>query len=97
MQQQGMPPEAQSGPDTAGATSCKDRGPPVLESTVTQDRTGGQVGNHKNMESGASQPQDMGASPGQDSNNGCNVQGAFPPSLGERQSTSGPVKTRGRR
>src|SRR5207247_4061470 len=96
-QHQGMAHQRQGRPHSSGSNSGQEMRPAASESTIPKDRSSGPVGNHKIVESGASQPQDMGVSLRQDSNDGCNVQGAFPPSVGQRQSASGPVKTRGRR
>src|SRR5207245_2504033 len=64
---------------------------------VAQDRPGGPVGDHKMADSCVGQPQDIGLSLRQNSNNPCNVHGAFPPSPDERQPFWPVAKTRGRR
>src|ERR1700682_1150293 len=69
----------------------------ALKPPVTQDGPDRPIGDHKIADSLAGQPQDMGVSLRDNSNNPCNVHGAFPPSLDERQPFWSVAKTRGRR
>src|ERR1700674_1544305 len=69
----------------------------ALKPPVAQDGPGGPFRDHKCADSGAAQPEDMGVSLQDNSNNPCNVHGAFPPSLDERQPFWSVAKTRGRR
>src|SRR5436309_15382184 len=80
-----MAQQRQGRPHSSGSNSGQEMRPPASESTIPKDRSSGPVGNHKIVDSGASQPQDMGMSRRQDSNDRSNVQGAFPPSVGEHQ------------
>ena len=57
----------------------------ALEAPVAEDRPGSPFRDHKMVDSRAGQPQDMGVSLRDNSNNPCNVHGAFPPSPDERQ------------